>query len=325
MLTNELQVITIRNKNKMELSVINYGATITNLFVPDRNGELVDVIVGLENPLDYYSEAYSKVKLYLGATIGRYAGRISKQGFKIEEKEYKIPHENGVHLHGGNGFDKKFWKIEKVEEDAVIFSYKSLHLEEGYPGNVWVTASFALTEQNKLIIEYKAQTDKPTPINLTSHPYLNLKGNGTVLDQVLHVNSSHYLETDEHLIPTGKIKDSKQTVYDRNKATKIKANNFSGFDDTFIVNEDKIKASLYDHESGIKLEILSNQPALVIYTPKKFPNLPFKSNYAQISYPAICFEAQNFPDAPNNDHFPNAVLWPNETYLNSTVFKFNTK
>lgn len=325
MFVDELQVITLSNKNNMELRVINFGATITHLFVPDKKGEFVDVIVGLESPLDYCKEPYSKVKLYLGASIGRYAGRISKKGFKIDGKEYKIPHENGVHLHGGNGFDKKIWKIESVQDNAVLFSYESHHLEEGYPGNVSVTASFTLTNDNELIIEYKAQTDTPTPVNLTSHPYLNLNGKGSVLNHLLQINSTQHLETDECLIPTGKINDSINTVYDRNTAMKLFENNFNGFDDTFIVNKDKIKASVYDCESGIGLEILSNQPAMVVYTPKKFPDLPFKSNFAQITYPAICFEAQNYPDAPNNAHFPNAILYTNETYLNRTVFKFSTK
>lgn len=322
---NPLQVITIENNNNMSLTIINFGATITNLWIPDKNGKRVDVIVGLVTPEAYTNESYLKKNLYLGASIGRYAGRISKGGFKIKENEYKIPHENGVHLHGGNGFDKKYWIVEKVEENAVLLSYQSQDLEEGYPGNVKVSVKYTLTNANELMIEYKAQTDAPTPVNLTSHAYFNLAGKDTVLNHELLINSHQYLEVDMQLVPTGQLIDTIDTVYDRSQKMKLKENNFNGFDTTFILNNEKINAVLYAPESGIELKIITNQPALVVYTPKQFPEAPFTSNFSQTTFPAICFEAQNYPDAPNNSHFPNAILRPNETYLNTTIFQFSIR
>ena len=325
MVTNELRVVSIKNKNKMELSIINYGATITNLFVPDRNGNLIDIIVGLSDPKDYIDAPYSNVKLYLGASIGRYAGRISKGQFEVEGKVYKINHNEGVHLHGGKGFDERYWDVEEVKEDSVVLSYFSKHMEEGYPGNLKVLVKYEITENNCLNIEYTATTDESTPVNLTSHPYLNLNGEGSILQHELVINSKQYLEVDEKLLPTGKLKDSKNTQYDRSSKFKIEENNFSGFDDTFVLNDDKLKASLYAKESGILLNIYSNQPAMVVYTPKTFPILSFKKDYASTGFPAICFETQNFPDAPNISHFPNAILKPKSTFVNKTIFEFESK
>ncbi|NJM79674.1 MAG: galactose mutarotase, partial [Flavobacterium sp.] len=203
------------------LSIINYGATITNLFVPDRNGNLIDIIVGLKQPEDYIGKPYSKVKLYLGSSIGRYAGRISKGQFQIKTKTYKINHKDGVHLHGGKGFDERFWNIEELKENSVTMSYFSVHLEEGYPGNLKVYVKYELTDDNTLNINYTATSDEVTPVNLTSHPYLNLNGQGSVLAHELFINSNQYLEVDEKLLPTGKILDSKNTPFDRTNVVSI--------------------------------------------------------------------------------------------------------
>lgn len=320
---NKLEVITIKNNNGMELKVSNYGCSIIGLKVLDNKNNFIDVVVGLESASNYIQEPYTNVQLYLGSSIGPYAGRISKGKFEIDGISYPLKNSDGVHLHGGEGFDKKYWSVKNTSDDLVTFAYTRNHLEEGYPGNLEVTATYELTNNNNLKITYKAKTDKATPVNLTSHPYINLNGKGTILDHELMINSDSHLEVDEKLIPTGRILDSLNTAFDYTQKSIINKQGFVGFDDTFVLNNKKTKASLTSKDSGISLNIFSNQPAMVIYTPKKFPSLPFKANNDSPAFPAICFEPQNFPDAPNNSHFPNSILKPNEEYVNEIIYEFS--
>ncbi|KAF2509421.1 galactose mutarotase [Flavobacterium zhairuonense] len=322
----KLEVVTIKNKSALEMTISNFGATVIALKVKNAKGEIYNVAAGLKNASDYLEAPYSDVKLFLGSSIGRYAGRISGGEFEIDDIVYKIENEDGVHLHGGrNGFFKKFWSVKEVAEDRVVLSYVSKNLEEGYPGNLNVEAIFYLTPENEVKITYKAITDQATPVNLTSHVYFNLNGKGSVLDHEFQINSDFHLDVDSQLLPTGKLNKSKGTAFDRNEKAKIKREDFKGFDDTFVFNEKQLKASLSSAESGISMNIFSNQPAMVIYTPKEFPVLPFSNNNQYEKFPAICFEPQNFPDAPNKKHFPNSILRTNETYLNEMTFAFNFK
>ncbi|WP_035647532.1 aldose epimerase family protein [Flavobacterium sp. ASV13] len=322
----KLEVITIKNKSALEMTISNFGATVIGLKVKNAKGEIYDVAAGLKNASDYLEPPYSNVKLFLGSSIGRYAGRISGGGFEIEDIFYKVENQNGVHLHGGeNGFFKKFWSIKEVADDRVVFSYQSQNLEEGYPGNLSIEAIFELTPENEVKITYKAVTDQATLVNLTSHVYLNLNGKGSVLDHELQINSDFYLDVDSKLIPTGKLNKSEGTTFDRNQKAKIRREDFKGFDDTFVFNEKQLKASLSSAESGINMNIFSNQPAMVVYTPEKFPDLPFSNNNQFGTFPAICFEPQNFPDAPNKNHFPNSILRVGESYLNEMIFAFTFK
>jgi aldose 1-epimerase len=319
----KLEVITIKNNAALELTVSNFGATIVDLKVRNKTGEVFAVVAGLKEASNYLESPYSNVKLFLGASIGRYAGRISGGQFSIDEKVYTIESQDGVHLHGGeNGFFKKFWSVKEVFEDRVILSYESKHLEEGYPGNLNVEAEFYLTAKNQLKITYKATTDQATPVNLTSHAYFNLNGKGSVLDHKLQINSDFHLDVDSKLIPSGKLNKSEETQFDLNHKDKIKKEGFKGFDDTFVLKDSDLKASLSSAESSINMNIYTNQPAMVVYTPAKFPDLPFSNDGQYDAFPAICFEPQNFPDAPNKKHFPSSILNPNEEYLNETVFAF---
>lgn len=322
----KLEVITIKNKSALEMTISNFGATVIGLKVKNAKGEIYDVAAGLKNASDYLEAPYSNVKLFLGSSIGRYAGRISGGGFEIDDIVYKIENQDGVHLHGGeNGFFKKFWSIKEVADDRVVFSYQSQNLEEGYPGNLSIEVIFELTPENEVKITYKAVTDQATPVNLTSHVYLNLNGKDSVLDHELQINSDFHLDVDSQLLPTGKLNKSEGTTFDRNQKTKIKREDFKGFDDTFVFNEKQLKASLSSAESGINMNIFSNQPAMVVYTPEKFPDLPFSNNNQFGTFPAICFEPQNFPDAPNKNHFPNSILRVGENYLNEMIFAFTFK
>lgn len=323
------EVITLTNSHGMTLQVSNYGACIIGLSVPDKNGGSVDVVVGLPSALEYTKANYLKKNLCLGSSIGRYAGRISQKAIRIEGKTYPLYHNDGVHLHGGKeGFHKKLWIVDDAvygENPYVTMSYLSPHLEEGYPGNLRVTVTYRLTETNVLKIAYTAQTDKTTPVNLTNHSYFNLNGKGSVLDHQLMIDSEKYLEVDTRLIPTGRVLNSKHTRFDFMATSQIGRSDFKGLDDTLVLNDGHLNASLSSAKTGIQMEVYSNQPAMVIYTPKdsRFTGFSFKNGVTYSEFPAICFETQNYPDAPNHGDFPSSLLKPGETYCNETLFKFS--
>jgi len=323
---SKIEVITLRNTNALELQISNLGATIISLNIPDKSNQIVNVVVGLEAE-DYNKEPYLSNYPYLGASIGRYAGRISKGAFEVNGKNHPIYNDNGVHLHGGKeGFDKKYWTIESLtegENPAVTYSYKSAHLEEGYPGNLKVSVTYQLTEKNEVKIKYKATTDAATPINLTNHAYFNLNGKDSITGHKLQLNSEQYLEVDSQLIPSGKLIDSKNTRFDFNNESIIGRADFKGFDDVFVLGTGKVKVVLTSPKTGIQMKVYTNQPACVIYTPILLEDLPFKNGVKYSKFSAICFETQNFPDAPNNPHFPSSILKPNETYINESVFEFS--
>lgn len=312
----------------MKLIVSNYGATIVSLKVSDKHNEHINVVVGLDNQEEYINKKYLDHKLFLGSSIGRYAGRISGSKLKIEEIQYQIHNEKGVHLHGGKeGFDKQFWNIEKIakgKNPSITLSYFSKHLEENYPGNLTVRVTYQLLETNSLKITYKATTDRTTVLNLTNHSYFNLNGKGSILDHELFIASDQYLEVDDQLIPTGEVVESINTPFDRTNFSTIKRSDFGGFDDVFILKKKIRKAAVLSSSlTGITMKVFTKQPAIVIYTPSSFPKLNFKDRASYDAYPAICFETQNYPDAPNNIHFPSSILRPNDKYLNETVFDFD--
>ncbi|WP_299713717.1 aldose epimerase family protein [uncultured Tenacibaculum sp.] len=317
----------LKNKNNLELEISTLGATILSLKVPDKNNKLVNIIVGLSSSDDYSAEHYLQNYLYLGTTVGRYAGRISKSELHFETEKYPIHTIDGVHLHGGKiGFDKIIWKVENItnsENSSITLSYLSKHLEEGYPGNLNVTVTYALTENNELKIIYTATTDQTTHVNLTNHAYFNLNGKQSILDHELFIDSDFYLDVDDQLIPSGRKNPVKETRYDFTEKSKIGNASFQGLDDTFIVNKNHRNAEISSEISGICMEIFTNQPAIVVYTPKRFDGLTFKENAIYSDFPAICFETQHYPDAPNNPDFPSTLLQPDEVYTNETTFKFS--
>ncbi|OIQ30779.1 MAG: hypothetical protein BM564_00790 [Bacteroidetes bacterium MedPE-SWsnd-G2] len=326
----KIKTATIKNANGMTLTVLNYGASIIALNVPNKNRNLTNVVLGFPNVEDYVNQAPEIQCLNLGASIGRYAGRISKGGFTIRGTFYPISHVNGLHLHGGEkGFGKQFWNIDKVDHDdnpQVVLSYTSKHLEEGYPGTVKITVNYTLTSDNQLKVSYEATTNLATIINITNHSYFNLNETNTILGQTLNVASDHHLEVDHQLLPTGNIKPSKDSKFDLNKGLVLSKSNFDGFDDTFVLNSScspSIKIS--SKETGISMTVKTNQPAVVVFTPKQLPIFLATPNTNKEDYPAICFETQNFPDAPNHKHFPQAVLTPGERYINETIFSFSVE
>ncbi|WKK66480.1 aldose epimerase family protein [Lutimonas zeaxanthinifaciens] len=324
---SEPKTYKLESRSGLELEISNLGATILSLKVPNKKGELVNVVVGLSRASDYTTEFYLDQGLYLGSTIGRHAGRISGGAIEIEGKRYSLYNENGIHLHGGKeAFDKKIWEVEASESEdtpSITLSYLSKHLEEGYPGNLKISVTYTLTLDRALKIAFRATTDQTTVLNVTNHAYFNLKGEGSILDHELELKTDSYLDLNDDLIPTGKFNPIKESSYDYSTPSKIGRSGFNGLDDIFILHEEGVKAIISSEESGIQMTVVSNQPAVVIYTPPKFAKLPFKDGAEFEEYPAICFEAQGFPDALNYDNFPSTLLKPSEVFESETSYKFS--
>ncbi len=323
---SRLEIIQLKNNNGLELEVLNFGATIISLKVPNKYKKRTNVVVGLEKTNDYISKTYLEKDLYLGSTVGRYAGRISNGSFVINDKEYQLHAKNTIHLHGGkSGFDKKYWHIEHIEKGetpSVTFSCVSKHLEEGYPGNITVRVTYQLTKSNSLKITYKAKTDAATHINLTNHAYFNLNGKSSILDHRLYINSQNYLAVDEKLIPTGSLMATNNTTHNFLQPSNL-GTDFKGLDDAFVLNTAQINASLYAKQTGILMNIKTNQPAMVVFTPPTIEGLAFKDSASYDAYPAICFETQKYPDSPNHHHFPSTLLVPKTVYINESSFQFS--
>ena len=299
-----MQQVTIKNEY-ICLTTIPYGAIIQELLVKDQNGDETSMVAGFNSPEDYLTDTIS-----LGACVGRFAGRISGGSILIDGAEYPIYEEDGVHLHGGKeGFARKYWTLLEVNEGTqpyVTYSYQSPHLEEGYPGNLEVTITYQLIG-NALVIRHEASTDAPTIVNLTNHSYFRLDNEASIDHYSLRVAAEHILQTDKKLLPTGGLAPVINTEYDFGEE---KAIGETQLDTPFVVtpNEPDVVA-VYSNKSGIRLRVTTNQPAIVIYTPEEFPG--------------ICFETQNYPDAPNHTSFPSSILRPGETYVNKSRFIFD--
>ncbi len=323
---------TISNNEGISVSIINYGATITNLFVPDRNGIAQDVVLGFKN-LEGYLTAKN---LYMGSICGRFANRIANGRFKLNNVEYNLPKNDGKNsLHGGiEGFDKVYWTAEILEnKNAIKFSYRSKDGEEGFPGNLLVTVTYKVL-QNDLEIEFYATTDKATPINLTSHCYFNLSGGyeRNIFNHELMINADTYLEVDESLIPTGKmlkIDNSKMNFQIIRKIGDIIEED-TMYDYCWVVNKAEnilgAAALLKSTESGIQMLVSSTEPGLHFYSgnflPNNLSNTNHENGYGKCA--GLCLEVQHFPDSPNKKNFPNTILQSSESYHQKTIYSFTT-
>lgn len=309
----------IQNKH-LKINTLDFGATLHQLWVKDKSGKDVNVVLGFDNIDQYLDNPFS-----IGSSIGRYAGRISGGGFHIDGKFHPVHTENGVHLHGGKkGFDKVYWKLSSATETAVTYQLDSPHGDEGYPGNLHIEVEYRLLE-NSLSIEYRAKTDQKTVVNLTNHAYYNLDGEGDILSHKLFLDSEKYLETDLKQLPTGKFLSVGQTPFDFRKPQTIgKQPGFKGIDDCFMHQKTQpCTGRLHSQKSGIEMRVETNQPSVVIFTPENFgrTNSLFEKKYSNFS--SICFETQLPPDAPNHPGFPNPVLDIDKIYLNKSVFSFD--
>jgi aldose 1-epimerase len=327
---------TLTNKNGMSVSVMDYGATIVRIMAPDRDGKFDDVVLGFD-----HFQPYITARSHFGATIGRFAGRIAKGQFAFGKTVYQLALNEGANSNAGGvrGFDKRMWKSEPVESDtpAVRLTRLSPDGEEGYPGNLYVSVTFTLNDNNELRISYEATTDKPTVINLTNHTYFNLAGSGTILDHVATLHADSVLAIGPDFVPTGEIKKVAGTPWDFLNPTPIGAHLKEaggkpvGYDATYILQKGffsnwSLAAEISDPKSGRTLAVSTDQPALQFYTGNFLDgsHTGVGGNvYRQ--YTGFSLETQHYPDSPNHDNFPTTVLAPGQTYQTSTVFAFGTK
>ena len=322
---------TLRNSQGMTLVLSNYGGIIQSIIVPNKAGKAVDVVLGFEHIQEYWSEEYVENYPYFGAIIGRYANRIAQGKFTIEGKSYQVSTNAGKHqLHGGNmGFDKKVWDVLTSSNQEVVLQYLSKDGEEGFPGNVYVQLSFKLAETNELSITMTAQTDQATPINLTHHGYFNLEGTGHIGEHELNIIADSFLVQDADFVPTGELKPVEGTAHDFTVQKGIAADwdATMGYDQTFVLNSvnQKAAATVYAPQSGICMELFTNQPAIQFYTAKHLAPMKGKNDLVYGPFTAFCLEDQVHPDAVNHAHFPNTILRPGETYTHETRYVFSVR
>lgn len=321
----EVKAHTLYNSSGMELTVIDYGATIQALKLPDRNCKAVDVVLGYDTV-----EEYERGDGYLGATIGRVGNRIGRGLFKLNNREYSLYINDGEnHLHGGKaGFDKRMWHCEEAE-NALRFSYFSPAGEEGYPGNMQVRVTFSLREDNALSILYEAETDEDCPVSLTNHSYFNLSGRGDILDHLLKINADAYLENDSGCLPTGKILPVDKAFDFRTEkpvgrdisAQHQQLLHFGGYDHNFVLSSGEA-AKLTSPESGIAMTVTTDLPGVQLYTSNALSERKGKGGSDMGLHSALCLETQMFPNAINCDGFASPVLKAGEKLRTETVFKF---
>lgn len=330
------ELIVITNKQGMEACITNYGARLVSLMVPDREGTLEDVVTGFSDIHAYVSQNQN-----FGATVGRYIGRIAGPSFTIDSVEYKLQgYGETTHIsHGGKpGFAGRVWNIEKVEEDAVTFSYLSPDGENGFPGNLQVFLTYRLTADNAVDLTYTATTDKPTVLNLSHHSFFNISGdfNQTVESQTMWIDAECMTPYDEKKFVTGEYKEVEATPFDFRLPCSIGEHIDEddaqlavtrGYDHAWVLNaqgDDKcVGAWIYDAGSGRKMEVYTTEPGLHVYSGNGLKgNLVGKDSIAYASRTAICFETMHFQNSPNIAHFPCTVLRPGETYKSHTAYRF---
>ena len=340
---DSIKLYTLENESGMTVRVTNYGAIITSIIVPDRNGKRADVALGYDRVEDYINAVD---KPYFGAVVGRYGNRIAKGEFTLDGETYSLLQNNGEnHLHGGAiGFDKVVWAVDEyVEGKSLTLSYLAKDKEEGYPGNLELTIIYTLADDNSLVVDYHASTDKATPINVTQHTYFNLKGEGqgTILDHKLMLNAKTFTPVDESLIPTGEMPAVAGTPFDFTTAKAIGRDIDQqneqlvfglGYDHNWILNKDgkegelSLAAQVHEPSSGRVMEIYTTEPGIQFYCGNFLDGrLKGKSGKPYVHRGGFCLETQHFPDSPNQPNFPSTILKPGETYESKTVFKFSAK
>ena len=332
----KVDIFTLTNPNGIQARLMTYGATLVSLEIPDRDGILGDIVLGMDT-----LEGYVQSSPYFGCIVGRYGNRIANGKFRLDGEEYTLAvNNNENHLHGGvRGFDKVVWNAEEVwsgDDIGVRFAYTSPDGEEGYPGNLTVTVIYTLTATDELRIDYEAETDKATPVNLTHHSYFNLagQGRGDILRHELKIYADYFTPVDEGLIPTGEIKAVAGTPWDFNiphdigkEITKVAG----GYDHNFVLNKEEgdelsPAAEVYEPTTGRVMEILTTEPGIQFYS-GNFLNgaIIGKSGKVYFQHFGFCLETQHFPDSPNKPEFPSTILRPGETYKTQTIHKFSTR
>ncbi|MEH6304765.1 aldose epimerase family protein [Olivibacter sp. CPCC 100613] len=333
-------LVILKNNRGMQVALTNYGARIVSLIVPDKKGNLIDVVLGFSSITNYLQADES----YHGATIGRYANRINKGTFELKGVTYKVEPNNGSNaLHGGrNGFHTKIWDRRLNNPNQVTFYYTSADGEEGFPGKLTVSVDYLLTDDNELQLSYRATSDQDTIINLTNHAYFNLngEGSGSILDHVVEIAADQFLPINDVQIPLGELRSVNDSPFDFRKPRPISSSILNddeqlkrggGYDHTFVLhrnNTDKkyVAASAYSTQSGIKLEVLTTEPGIQFYTGNALTGKDKgKSGNSYAKQHAFCFETQHFPDAPNQAHFPSPILRAGQSFQSQTIYRFHVQ
>ena len=328
----------LKNALGNEVAITNYGGAIVAIMVPDKNGKMANVIQGHDNIVDVINSP----EPYLSTLIGRYGNRICKGQFQLNGKVYNLPINNGPNsLHGGkHGFNAKVWDALQMNTQTLVLKYVSPYGEEGFSGEVKVTVVYTFNDENELIIDYMATTNKKTVINLTSHGFFSLAGIGnptpTIENLICEINADYYLPIDETSIPTGEIRFVKNTPFDFRTPKTIgqdidaddeQIRNGAGYDHCYVLNKKEegelsFAARITEKESGRTMEVYTTEPGMQLYTDNWADGYKgqFGATFPRRS--AICFEAQHFPDTPNHPYFPSDILMPDERYTQKTIYKF---
>ncbi|WP_168731314.1 aldose epimerase family protein [Robertkochia marina] len=315
-----MRAYSIKNR-VLELHTSPYGASMTALYMNDKSHVTRNLIYGYSN-----GEKYKGNPFFMGATCGRFAGRIADHGFELKGQRYILDSDGPVHLHGGGAsLAFKPWTLKEIhhgEEPYIIYTIHSAHLEGGYPGNLEIEAQYTL-KGNSLLIHYRGKTDRTTHLNLTNHNYYNLNGGGSIVDHKIKVTADKLLETDSLKVPTGKFTDLQATPYDLRKDIRLgDVLKHISLDHVYAFSKGHRRAKIFSQETGISMTLTTNQPGVVIFTPADLGEEQFR-NITPAAFPAICLEPQNFPDAPNQTHFPSSVLEPGDVYSNSITLDFD--
>ncbi|MGV8095265.1 MAG: aldose epimerase family protein [Mangrovibacterium sp.] len=332
-----VQLFTLSNDKQVTVKIINYGCILTAIETPDRNGRIDNVACGFEKLDDYLNDDYLSNYPYFGSIIGRYANRIAKGKYSIDGIEYSGTVNNGEnHLHGGLiGFDRRLWTpeiIEMQDQVGVKMVYLSPDKEEGYPGNLKVSCTYTLDNENKLTLFYEAETDQATIVNLTNHTYFNLTGNKEdILNHELQLTAKKITESKD-LIPTGKILPVEGTPFDFTSKKKLGRDISSlpeGYDQNFVLDNEAgllVEAGcLSESKSGREVSVYTTQPGMQLYTGFWIPELTIDGVKRFGKYSGVALETQHYADSPNHHNFPSTVLRPGEKYQQTTIYRFHVK
>ena len=334
----ETDLYTLTNAQGMEVSITNYGGSLVSIMVPDRDGNMANVIQGH----DCIQDCLSSPEPFLSTLVGRYGNRICRGKFTMNNKEYSLSINNGPnHLHGGpTGCHARVWDAEQINEQELVLRYTFAYYEEGFPGEVSMTVKYSLTNDNELVIDYRGTTNKKTVVNMTSHGFFSLTGIGTPtptqLDTILTINADFYVPIDENSIPTGEIRKVEGTPFDFRTPKPVgrdiaaddeQIKNGTGYDHCYVLNKREpgeltLAASMVEPSTGRTMECWTTEPGVQFYSDNWADGYKGQHGATFGKHSGLCFEAQHFPDSPNRAHFPSTQLKPGEVYVQKTVYKF---
>lgn len=334
----ETDLYTLTNAQGMEVSITNYGGSLVSIMVPDRDGNMANVIQGH----DCIQDCLNSPEPFLSTLVGRYGNRICRGKFTMNNKEYSLSINNGPnHLHGGpTGCHARVWDAEQLNDQELVLRYTFAYYEEGFPGEVQMTVKYSLTNDNELVIDYRGTTNKKTVVNMTSHGFFSLTGIGTPtpsqLDTILTINADFYVPIDENSIPTGEIRKVEGTPFDFRTPKPVgqdiaaddeQIKNGTGYDHCYVLNKREpgeltLAASMVEPSTGRTMECWTTEPGVQFYSDNWADGYKGQHGATFGKHSGLCFEAQHFPDSPNRAHFPSTQLKPGEVYVQKTVYKF---